>query len=303
MVFFDQDDDTIMREPSTRGYLLVAAAAGLWGTLGLLFRALHDTFGLAALTIAFLRAGTAFTILIVVLAIVRPRLLKVPLRALPFFAIYGFCGVTAFYFSYTQAVIQTTVTTAVVLLYTAPAFVTLIAWRVWGEPLGARKITALVLAFVGCALVARAYDPARLGLDVIGLGFGLAAGFTYALYTVFSKSALERFSVWTALTYALLFGALFLAPLQMPESFAPLLQPGAWLFLLALAVGPTLGSLALYSAGILRVPASNASLVATIEPVVASSLAFLFLGERLELLQMVGGAMVVAGAVWLSFVG
>ena len=300
MVFFLQDDDTIMREPSTRGYLLVAAAAGLWGTLGLLFRALHDAFGLSALTIAFLRAGIALTILVVVLAIIRPRLLQVPLRALPFFAVYGFCGVAAYYFSYTQAVIQTTVTTAVVLLYAAPAFVTLIAWRVWGEPLGARKIIALALAFVGCALVARAYDPAQLSLNLIGLGFGLAAGFTYALYTVFSKSALQRFSLWTALTYALLFGTLFLAPLQTLDDFAPLLQPGAWAFLLALAVGPTLGSLALYSAGLRRVPASNASLVATIEPVVASTLAFIFLGERLEFLQMVGGAMVIAGAVWLS---
>jgi DME family drug/metabolite transporter len=292
-----------MREPSTRGYLLVVAAAGLWGTLGLLFRTLHDDFGLSALTIAFLRAGIAFVILVIVLSVARPRLLKVAPRALPFFALYGFCGVAAFYFSYTQAVIQTTVTTAVVLLYTAPAFVTLIAWRVWREPLGARQIVALALAFIGCALVARAYDPAQLALNVMGLAFGLAAGFTYALYTVFSKFALERFSLWSALAYALFFGALFLTPLQTREGFAPLVQtPAAWIFLAALAAGPTLGSLALYNAGLLRVPASNASVIATIEPVVASVLAFVFLGERMELGQMVGGAMVIAGAVWLSFV-
>ncbi len=302
MVSSAQDDDTIMRQPSSRGYLFVTAAAILWGTLGLLFTALHDE-GLSALTIAFLRAGIAFTILFAILAINRPQLLRVPPRALPFFALYGFCGVAVFYVSYTQAVILTTVTTAVVLLYTAPAFVTLIAWRVWGEPLGTRKVIALTLAFVGCALVARAYDPAQLSLNLIGLAFGLTAGLTYALYTVFSKSALERFSPWTALTYALFFGALFLIPLQTPGGFAPLArQPGAWIFLLALALGPTLGSLALYNAGLLRVPASNASVIATIEPVVASALAFLFLGERLELLQMVGGAMVIAGAVWLSLV-
>jgi DME family drug/metabolite transporter len=301
MVSFSQDDDTIMRAPSTRGYLLIVAAACLWGTLGLIFRILHDDYRLTALAIAFLRAAIAFTILVVFLAITRPKLLKVTPRALPFFALYGFCGVTAFYFSYTQAVIQTTVTTAVVLLYTAPAFVTLIAWRVWGESLGARKTVALVLAFAGCALVARAYNPAQISLNLIGLAMGLAAGFTYALYTVFSKSALERFSSSTALTYALFFGALFLIPLQTLDGFAPLVQnPGSWLFLLLLAIGPTLGSLALYNAGLLRVPASNASLVATIEPVVASVLAFLFLGERLELLQMAGGAMVIGGAIWLS---
>ena len=286
---------------TVRGYLLVAAAAGLWGTLGLIFRILHDDYGLSALAIAFLRAALAFTLLALFLLFTRPQRLRLDPRALPFFALFGFCGVTAFYFSYTQAVIATTVTTAVVLLYTAPAFVTLIARRVWGEPLGARKMSALVLAFAGCALVARAYDPAQVSLNLIGLAVGLAAGFTYALYTVFSKFALERFASSTALTYALFFGALFLIPSQTLDDFAPLVRgPGVWVFLLLLVIGPTLGSLALYNAGLLRVPASNASLVANIEPVVASLLAFTFLGERLELLQMVGGAMVIAGAVWLS---
>jgi drug/metabolite transporter, DME family len=302
MVFFPQDDEMIMRG-AARGYLLVAAAAGLWGTLGLVFRILHDDYLLSALAIAFLRAALAFTLIFGFLLLTRPHRLKVDPRALPFFALYGFCGVTAYYFSYTQAVVQTTVTTAVVLLYTAPAFVTLIAWRVWGEPLGPRKLFALVLAFAGCALVARAYDPAQVSLNLPGLAMGLAAGFTYALYTVWSKSALERFSSSTALTYALLFGALFLIPLQTFDGFAPLARgPGVWVILLLLAVGPTLGGLALYNAALLRVPAGNASLVATIEPVVASLLAFTFLGERLEFLQMVGGALVISGAVWLNLI-
>lgn len=279
---------------------MVAAAAGLWGTLGLLFKILHDEYGIAVLTLAFLRAGGAFVILFTALALLRPSLLRVNRNSLVFFAIYGLCGVSAFYVSYIQAVVLTSVTTGVVLLYTAPAFVTVLAWRIWHESLGARKLAALGLAFSGCALVARAYDPTQLSVNLIGLGFGIAAGFTYALYTIFSKSALERHASWTALAYALFFGALFLLPLQSWDSFAPLRQPGAWIFVVALAAGPTLGSLALYNAGLRRVPASNASVVATIEPVVASVLAFLVLGERLELLQLIGGALAVAGAVWLS---
>jgi len=286
-----------MRHSSTRGYILVVLAAMLWGTLGLFFRTLHDVYGISALTISFLRAGIAFAMLIIALAIARPALLRIPLRSLAFFAIYGFLGVAAFYFLYVHAVIETTVTTAVVLLYTAPAFVTLMAWRAWGEPLNARKLIALALAFFGAALVVRAYDPAQLSLNVIGIALGLVAGFTYALYTIISKFALARYSSWTALTYALMFGSLFLAPLQTSAGFAPLLQqPTAWILLLGLAIGPTLGSLALYNAGLQRVPASNASLVATIEPVVASALAFIFLGERLEVWQVIGGAMVIGGA-------
>ncbi len=290
-----------MTDSSTRGYFLVILAACMWGTLGLFFRVLHDSYGLSALTIAFLRASISFVILICALAITRPQLLRLSLRAIPFFIAYGFCGVAAFYITYTQAIIQTSVTTAVVLLYTAPAFVTLIAWRVWSESLDKRKVGALILAFVGCALVARAYDPAALSLNIIGLVFGLGAGLTYALYTVFSKAALARHSLWTALVYALFFGMLLLAPIQTPAAFAPLVQqPTAWIFLLGLALGPTLGSLSLYTAGLRLVPASNASIIANIEPVVASVLAFLVLGERLELLQVLGGVMVIGGAVVLS---
>jgi DME family drug/metabolite transporter len=284
-----------------RGYLQVALAAALWGTLGLFFRVLHDEYQIPSLTLAFLRAGTAAAILLPILAFTRPEELRISRCSFPFYALYGLCGIAAFYFLYVQAVVQTTVTTAVILLYTAPAFVTLIAWRAWGEPMTARKITALAIAFAGCALVAQAYNPAALSLNAIGLGFGLGAGLTYALYTVFTKHILAQHSMWTALTYALLFGTFFLAPLQTPNAFAPLTQGlTPWILLLGLAIGPTLGSLAFYSAGLRGVPASNASIVAMLEPVVASGLSFVVLGERLGILQVVGAAMVIGGAVWLT---
>ncbi len=291
-----------LRAPTkTRGYLLIALAACLWGSLGLFFRILHDQYGLPAITLAFLRAAIAGGILILVVPLTRPEALKISRPSVAFFIVYGFCGVAAYYFFYTQAVIQTSVTTAVVLLYTAPAFVALIAWRAWSEAMTARKLFAIALAFVGCTLIARAYDVTQLRLNALGLALGIGAGFTYALYTVFSKLALTRHSSLTALTYALLFGALFLAPLQSLSGFEVLTrEPTAWIFLFALALGPTLGALAIYNAGLRIVPASNASLVATVEPVVASVLAFFILGERLEPLQLLGGAVVIGAAVWLN---
>ncbi|MGE5262858.1 MAG: DMT family transporter [Acidobacteriota bacterium] len=298
----DSTPERSITNASTTGYVLVALAACLWGTLGLFFRVLHDDFRLSSLSIAFLRAAVAAALLLSVMLVTRRRLLRISRRAAAFYLLYGLVGVAAFYFFYVQAVIQTSVTTAVVLLYTAPAFVSLIAWRVWGEAMTARKLAALALAFAGCALVARAYDLTELRLNLLGLTFGLGAGLTYALYTAFSKFVLARHSGWTALTYALVVGALFLAPLQSTDSLMPLaLHPIGWIVVIGLAVGPTLGSLTLYNAGLQRVPASNASLVATLEPVVASGLAFAFLGEHLELWQLIGGGMVVAGALLVNY--
>jgi drug/metabolite transporter, DME family len=300
----DRGGDEVAREDGrkrTRGYVLVALAACLWATLGLFFRVLHDDYALSSLTIAFLRATIAAVILLTGMLALRRDLLAVSRRALVFYAAYGLIGIGAFYFLYVQAVVQTSVTTGVVLLYTAPVFVTLMAWRAFREPMTANKVAALVLAFAGCALVARAYDPTQLVLNAPGLALGLGAGVTYALYTILSKFILARHSQWTALTYALIFGALFLAPLQLVDSSAPAtIPPGAWLCLLGLAIGPTLGSLILYSAALKVVPASDASLVATLEPVVASGLAFLLLGERMEWLQWVGGAMVIGGSMLVN---
>jgi drug/metabolite transporter (DMT)-like permease len=164
-----------------------------------------------------------------------------------------------------------------------------------------RKLLVIGLAFAGCALVVRAYDLTQLGLNAVGILFGLGAGFTYALFTMFSKAGMKQFSTWTLMTYELFFGALFLLPFQNVHDLAIVIQqPGAWIFLLGLVLGPTLGAITAFNLGVREVPASNASVVATIEPVMASLLAFVLLGERLEVWQLLGGAMVIAGAVWLS---
>ena len=284
-----------------RGYLLIAGAACMWGTIGIFFSVLHYNFGMSALTIGILRASLATLLLACVLVIWKRDALRFERALLLPLLLFGLIGIAAFYVLNTEAVFLTNVATASVLLYLAPAFVTLVAWRVWHEPLDSRKIIAVVLAFIGCAVVARAYDPSALSLNFIGLLFGLAAGLTYALYTIFAKFALQDHSMWTALTYSMLFGTIFLLPLQSPNNFTVLIdRPQVWIFIGILILGPTLGSYIFYNAALHHVPASNASIVATIEPVVASTIAFIFLGERLEVMQMVGGAMVIAGSLILS---
>ncbi len=290
-----------MTQSTTRGYFFIVLAALLWSMIGWLMRTLHDQYSFSALTLAFLRAGIAFVILFAILAIVQRNLLQINRQSIMLLAFFGLFGIALFYFVYAQAIITTSVTTAVVLLYTAPAFVTLIAWRVWDEPLTPRKLFAVGLAFIGCALVARAYDTEQLQLNFVGVLFGLGAGLTYGLFTIFTKAGQKRFPLWTLMTYELFFGALFLLPAQNPNELVILArQPMAWLYLLTLVLGSTLGAIAAFTRGLRDVPASNASVVATIEPVMASALAFLILGERLEVWQIVGGGLVIAGALWLA---
>jgi drug/metabolite transporter (DMT)-like permease len=78
-------------------------------------------------------------------------------------------------------------------------------------------------------------------------------------------------------------------------------QPaGAWLWLAVLVLFSTVGGFSLYAAGLKALPASSASITATLEPVMAALLALALLGEVIGPLQMLGGALVVGAVILLS---
>jgi drug/metabolite transporter, DME family len=295
-------------DDSVVGYLLVVGAAAMWGTIGIFFTVLHNNFRLSAFAIGFWRASLAAIIAIAGLALFRPSLLRASPRTLLLYAGFGLFGICLFYIFNTEAVILTNVATASVLIYTGPAFVTLFArWR-WHETITGRKVLALILSFMGCVLVAKAYSLSQLQVNLVGVILGAFAGLAYALFALFAKSSSGE-PPWTTVAYSLAFGALFLLPLQFlnvpgisGEGAGSLFQNrGAWVYLLGLCLGPTLGSYALYNAAMSRVPASNASVVSTVEPVVASLLGLFIFGQVLEAPQVAGAMMVLAAAMLLTW--
>lgn len=290
-----------MKTHRLRGYTFVLVAATLWATLGIIFKALIGDYGLSRITIAFFRASLSAVVLFAALALRRPSLLRIAVRDVLFFAAFGLFGIAAFYIVYITAIDLAGMSVAAVLLYTAPAWVALISAVFLGEKLTPVKLVAVTLAMAGCALVARVYDVRGLQLNWLGIVAGLGAGLTYALYSVFNKIGLRRHDGWTVLAYGLLAGSVFLAPLQSPQWLVTALrQPGAVVWLLVLALGPTLGAGLSFNAGLRYVPVSSASIVATLEPVIASLLAFTFLHERLDPAQLVGGGLILAAVIFLT---
>jgi len=288
---------------STRlqGYLLALGAATAWGTLGIFYTIIDRQYGLPPQTIVFFRAGVALAVLLGALALFRREWLRIARRDLPLFVALGALGIAAFYLVYVYAVHVAGVSVAVVLMYTAPAWVTLYAWRRLGETLDRHQLAALAGAFVGAALVAEIYAPGELRLNAAGIALGLASGLCYACYSILNKHAVERYSPWTVLTFALLFGIPFLALAQpAAEVWRALTTPRLLLWLVALGIGPTLGGGLLYAAGLARLPASVASTIVAFEPVVASLLAFIVLGERLSPGQLAGAALIVASIALLG---
>lgn len=282
-----------------RGALPVLAAATLWGTLGLFGKRLYQA-GLSPVEVVSVRAAVAFLGLALWM-LPRAGRLRIRWRDLPFFAAYGLISIGLFYVLYFAAIEAAPVSVAAALLYTAPAWVVLLTWLLGGARPGVGELTALGLALVGVFLVTGA-GQALLGgesLSARAVALGLGSGLTYGLYSIFGKRALRRYPPETAVFYAFAFGALALA-VAAPPWQALAHHREVWGLLVLLGLVPTLGAYLLYTWGLSALPAPTASLLATIEPVAATTLGVLFLGEPLQADRILGVLLVVGAAGLLA---
>ena len=238
------------------------------------------------------------TVLLFLLLTRGARGLRVGREDLAFLVPLGLVGVGAFYLLYFYTVRESTVGTAAILLYSAPAFVVVLARLFLGDPMNAAKVFALFLTAGGIFLVAGAYDPANLEVSPTVLITGLLSGLTYGLYAVIGRPVAGRLSPPVILSYALAIGSVLLILAAIPTLDTLVGLPAAsYALLLMLAVVHTALGFALYTFGIQHLGAGRAAIVATIEPVVAGVLGVMLLGEALTALKAVGGLLVLTGAV------
>lgn len=278
-----------------RGYALVATAAVLWALIGLFSRAVLDE-GVAPLEVAFWRALIAGACFAVHAGAVGAHRLARP-RDLGSLAAFALVGVTLFYAALVLAIDTGGISLAFVLLYTAPAFVTLLAWPLLGERLTPQKVVLVALALGGVALVAASgADAGGVRVSATSLGWGLASGIAYASYYLFGKWVLARYAPVTIFAYVLPIGALGLLPFV---TFGPK-SAWAWALLVALSITSTYLAYLAYYSGLRHVEASRAVVVATVEPVVAAALAAAVYGERLGPYGVVGAALILVAAAAAS---
>jgi DME family drug/metabolite transporter len=280
------------------GAMAVLAAASMWGTLGIFAKILYAE-GVSFEALVAFRAGVGWiAVLLFVLATGGAKSLRVPGRDLAFLVPLGLVGIGFFYLLYFYTVQESTVGTAAILLYSSPAFVVVLARLFLKEALNAAKVLALFLTIGGIFLVAGAYDLANLEVSPTVLLTGLLSGLTYGLYSIFGRPVASRLGPSVILSYALFFGAVLLVVAALPtlDTLAGL-SSGSYAILLMLAVAHTTLAFALYTFGLGRLGAGRAAIVATVEPVVAGALGTVLLGEDLTVPKVVGGILVISGAV------
>lgn len=287
---------------------MIAAGASLWGIIGIFVRGFYE-LGFSPLQVVSLRVFSAALIMIGYLFFTRRELLKIRLKDSPYFIGTGICSLAFFNWCYFTTIQETSLSVAVVLLYTAPAFVAVFSRIFFKESMGPKKLVSLGLTFAGCAFVT-GYLPGlgggpSLTVSRLGLLAGIGSGFGYALYSIFGKAALEKYHTMTIATYTFVFASFALLPVSGFGNLSSLQvevfsSVNFWLYLIGLGLFPTVLAYILYTKGLESVESSRASIVATIEPVVGSLVGVLLFGELLSGWQLVGISLVISAVVLIQ---
>ncbi len=274
------------------GYALLLTAACCWGMIGPVSR-FAFVEGIEPLEVAFWRAALAWFLFAAHALIIRET--KVQTIHLPGVAVFGVVCVAVFYGAYQWAVEEGGAALASVLLYTAPAWVALMARWVLGERITPSKFIAIVLTLSGVVLVAQDGQGPGVGsrVSLLAISLGLLSGFTYSLYFIFGKTFLRHYSTPTLFLYALPLGSVVLYPLVNFQEKTVV----AWVSILIVAVVSTYLAYLAYYAGLRYLEATRAAVVVTIEPVVAALFAWIWWDERFATFGWLGSALILSSVL------
>lgn len=290
------------------GHLLTVAAAGLFAVNGTV-SALALEAGIPATRLTALRCTGAAVALVLVLAVVSPARLRLRWREVPFVAAFGVVGIALTQFLYYTAIDdRLPIGIALVFEMTAPVFIALYVWLVRREQVRRRLWAALGLSLSGLVLVAEVWEGGGR-LDPVGLAAALAAALCLAAYYLMGeRGTADRdpvaLTAWSFVAAAVFWAAIApwwnfepavlgeSVPVSLGSAELPVGVLVGWICVLG-AVVPFWLSLA----ALRHLPPTTAGIVATIEPVLASIVAWLWVEQLLTAWQIAGGVVVLGGIV------
>ena len=291
------------------GYALALLAAACWATGGLLAKWLFTVPSAATASWPVLplgiaieptvlsggRALAAFVVLLVVLAVGRRDDLRIGLRDVPFFAVFGVAGLAMVHFTYFKTISLTNVATAILLEYLAPVIVLGVGVAFMGHRFTWALPAGVGLSIAGCALVVGAVGGSGLVVTKAGIAWGLASAVFFAGYSLMGTYAAGRYSPYTTLLWGLGFASLFwlivLGPAPVLGLFA---RPQTAMAVCFMAVVSTVIPFTAFLVALRHIAPTNATVASTVEPFLAGLGALVLFRESFSIVQLLGGLLVVA---------
>ncbi|MEG2176813.1 MAG: EamA family transporter [Oscillibacter sp.] len=285
--------------PEKRGsaYACILAAAALWGIIGLWNRNLMAG-GFSPWSIVVVRNLGGLLLLLVIFGIKDRSVFRIRREHLKYFFGTGIVSVLLFTVCYFSCQEICSLAVASILLYTAPAIVVLLSAILWREPITKKKVAALLLTLLGCACVTGIFTG-NVSVTLRGILLGLGAGFFYALYSIFGRYALAHYGPMTVTVWTFVFCGIASLAFIRPAELAALAEPKMLLASVGLVALSTVAPYILYTKGLSRVESGKASIIASLEPVVAALIGVAVFGEPMGILTAAGIVCVLAGVLIL----
>lgn len=281
--------------------LMILAAGCMWGSMGLWVRR-FSAFGLESLHILAMRVMVTVVLMGVFLLFYRKEYMKIRLKDSWCFVGTGIFSIVFFGYCYNRTIMITSMSVAAILLYTAPIFVMVISRFLFKEYFSPVKIAALFLAFGGCICVTGLVGGQE-AVSMTGILTGLGSGFGYALYSIFSRYGLEKgYHPFTVTWYTFVFA---LAAILVLTDFHAICDfwgshPSNIMYTIAYGIVTTVLPYILYTSGLKHVENGKASIMATVEPVVATILGVCVYQETMSFMNVVGVVLVLTAIVLLN---
>jgi drug/metabolite transporter (DMT)-like permease len=291
---------------TTLGYSMAIAGALLFSVNGSVSK-VTLTSGIDSLTLVLLRCAGAMLGLLALVLIVEPGRLRVARSEWPLLLVYGVVGIAMVQWLYFVAIARLPVGLALLLEFTAPVLVALWARFVQHQDLGRSLWLALALSLVGLAMVAQVWQG--IALDVVGVAAGLGASLALATYYIAGKRAVTGRDTLSLAFWAFVVATVFwtiahpwwtvpwseLGDSVDLQGSLDSIQVPVWGLVLWIVLMGTVAPFLLVIGALRHLPATQAGIVGTVEPVMAGVIAWLWLGEALNAPQVLGAGVVLAG--------
>ena len=287
-------------DDNRKGALLIILAGTCWGVISIFINYLSAA-GLGEMQISFLRQFFAVLVFALIILIRDRSKFRIPVKDLGLLMIVGFINGVLFNFLYFYTIINSRASIAVVLLYTSPVFVIILARIFFKEKITGLKFIALVLTVIGCVFVT----------GVLGEGYmpppaailtGVLTGLAYALNNILTSAAVKRNDPITVTFYTLFFSFMFLIPFSGWSSLTSLCRSNPMILVVAFVMCLVTAVFAQYffSLGLGLIESGKAAIYGATEPIVGSLVGILLFHEESNFMKIAGIVMVIAAILLIG---
>jgi len=289
------------------GALLALAAALLFGLNASTTKVVMDA-GVSPEQIVLFRSLATALIAAFVMLLTRPQSFKVKAAEWKFIIAFGIIGVALMQWAYSNAVKNLPVGIALLVEYTAIIIVPVASLVLFKERPKKKLWLGVALVLAGLLVVSKAWDST---LNPIGLLFAFAAAIFLSVYFIMGEKSQQSRDPISTLFYTMLVSTIFWLifsewwsfdlsiaadSLSLGGNLANISVP-SWMLLVWIGVFGSFAPMAFSFIALGHLSATGVGILSTAETVFAFIFGYLWLGEKIDALQFVGGALVITGII------